>query len=139
MAVRGPATALGGAVDVILRDGGTLRLRPPGTDDADALLAFFAALSDRSRYLRFHGARRVGRDLVDPVLDPDWTETGALVGTLDDRIVALASYARLRDPEAAELGFAVADEEQGRGIGMRLVEQLAGRASAAGIMRFVAR
>ena len=123
---------------MILRDGGTLRLRPPATDDAEALLAFYAGLSDRSRYLRFHGARRVGRDLVDPVLDPDWAETGALVGTLDDRIVALASYARLRNPEVAELGFAVTDEEQGRGIGTRLVEQLAARASAAGIVRFVA-
>jgi acetyl coenzyme A synthetase (ADP forming)-like protein len=128
----------GGAIDVILRDGGTLRLRPPAADDADALLAFYESLSDRSRYLRFHGARRVERDLVDPVLDPDWADTGALVGTLDDRIVALASYARLRDPEAAEIGFAVADEEQGRGIGTRLVEQLAARASAAGIVRFVA-
>ncbi|HST18052.1 MAG TPA: GNAT family N-acetyltransferase [Gaiellaceae bacterium] len=136
MAVRD--AKLGGAIDVILRDGGTLRLRPPGADDADALLAFYAGLSDRSRYLRFHGARRVERDLVEPVLDPDWVDTGALVGTLDDRIVALASYARLRDPEAAELGFAVADEEQGRGIGTRLVEQLAARASAAGVVRFVA-
>jgi acetyl coenzyme A synthetase (ADP forming)-like protein len=138
VAVREPASALGGAVDVILRDGGTLRLRPPGAGDVDGLLAFFAGLSDRSRYLRFHGTRRVGRDLVDPVVDPDWSETGSLVGTLDDRIVALASYARLRDPEAAELGFAVADEEQGRGIGTRLVEQLAARASAAGVVRFVA-
>ena len=32
-------------VDVILRDGSTLRLRPPERDDADALVDFFAALS----------------------------------------------------------------------------------------------
>ena len=43
------------ATDVILRDGSTLRLRPPLTEDADAMLQFFESLSDRSRYLRFHG------------------------------------------------------------------------------------
>ena len=36
-------------VDVILRDGRTLRLRPPGRDDADSLLEFFGSLSERSR------------------------------------------------------------------------------------------
>jgi len=133
-----PAEDLGGAVDVILRDGGTLRLRPPTAEDADALVAFFAGLSSRSLYLRFHGIRRVDRTLVEPFLDPDWHETGALVGTLDDRIVALASWARLRDPASAELAFAVSDDEQGRGIGTRLLEQLARRAGAAGVARFVA-
>jgi acetyl coenzyme A synthetase (ADP forming)-like protein len=126
------------AVDVILRDGGTLRLRPPGAEDADELVAFFSHLSERSLYLRFHGVLRPDARLVEPFLDPDWVERGALVGTLDDRIVALASYARLRDPATAEIAFAVADEEQGRGIGTRLLEQLAARAAEAGIAGFVA-
>jgi acetyl coenzyme A synthetase (ADP forming)-like protein len=80
----------------------------------------------------------VDRRIVEPFLDPDWSERGSLVGTLEDRIVALASYARLRDPSTAELAFAVADEEQRRGIGTRLLEQLAARAGEAGIERFVA-
>jgi acetate---CoA ligase (ADP-forming) len=131
------------AVDVILRDGGTLRLRPPLAADADALVAFFGELSERSRYLRFHGARRVDRNLAEPVLDPDWIDRGALLGTLvqesgGERVVAVANYARLRDPDAAEIAFAVADEQQGRGIGTRLLERLAARAAAAGISRFVA-
>src|SRR5947208_7101689 len=45
---------------------------------------------------------------------------------------------RLRDESSAEVAFAVADELQGRGIGTRLLEQLASRAAAAGIERFVA-
>jgi acetyl coenzyme A synthetase (ADP forming)-like protein len=130
------------AVDVILRDGTTLRLRAPASDDADALVAFFAGLSERSRYLRFHGLRHVDRALVEPFLDPDWAERGALVGMLarDDgeRIVALGNYVRLRDPAAAEAAFAVADELQGRGVGTRLLEQLAARAATVGIDRFVA-
>jgi acetyl coenzyme A synthetase (ADP forming)-like protein len=128
--------------DVILRDGGTLRLRPPQEDDRERLLAFFTGLSSRSLYLRFHGVPRVDDRLVEPVLAPEWTERGALLGSVvadgEERVVALANYVRLRDPLSAEVAFAVADEFQGRGIGTRLLEQLAARASAHGIERFVA-
>ena len=129
-------------VDVILRDGGTLRLRPPRSEDAGALLGFFSALSERSFYLRFHGSPTVRESLVEPFLEPDWVAQGALVGTLaggdGEHIVALASYARLRDPTTAEVAFTVADDQQGRGIGTRMLEQLAERAAAVGIERFVA-
>ena len=130
------------AVDVILRDGATLRLRPPVAADGPALIAFFSALSETSRYLRFNGARKVDASLVDPVLEPDWAERGALVATLADeegeRIVALGNYVRLRDPAVAESAFVVADELQGHGLGTRLLEQLAARAAGTGIERFVA-
>ncbi|HUP31889.1 MAG TPA: GNAT family N-acetyltransferase [Gaiellaceae bacterium] len=136
------ATAAGDSVDVILRDGGTLRLRPPGRDDGDALLDFFRALSQQSLRRRFHGLPNVRPELVEPLLEPDWTERGALLGTLADeegeRVVAVANYVRLRDPAVAESAFAVADVEQGRGIGTRLLERLAARAAAVGIARFVA-
>jgi len=130
-------------VDVILRDGSTLRLRAPTRDDEGALIAFFERLSDHSRYLRFHGARRVDATLVEYFLDPNWADRGALIGALTDaegneRIVALAEYARLRDPVAAEVAFTVAEELQGRGAGTRLLEQLAFRAAEVGIERFVA-
>jgi acetyl coenzyme A synthetase (ADP forming)-like protein len=124
--------------DVILRDGSTLRLRAPVAEDADALLEFFGALSDESRYLRFHGFAAVGPKLVEPVLEPDWQERGALLGSLDGRVVALANWVRLRDPSAAEVAFTVADGYQRRGIGTRLLERLAQRAAAAGIEEFVA-
>jgi acetyl coenzyme A synthetase (ADP forming)-like protein len=125
-------------IDVVLRDGTTLRLRPPAASDADAILDFFRRLSPRSLYRRFHGTPRVERALVDPVLDPDWQERGALIGELEGRVVGLANYVRLRDPTAAESAFAVEDELQGRGLGTRLLEQLAARAAAEGIECFVA-
>src|SRR3954471_18177596 len=127
-----------GAVDVILRDGGTLRLRPPAAADADAVLRFLEELSERSAYLRFHGIRRLDRAVVESLLEPDWVDTGSLAGGLGDRVVGLANYVRLRDPVAAEVAFVVADDEQGRGIGTRLLEQLATRAAETGISRFVA-
>ena len=134
--------AMDTAVDVILRDGSTLRLRPPASDDGDALVRFFAELSDQSLYLRFHGHPSVDARLVAQDLEPDWVERGALLGAVaaDDgeRVVALASYVRLRERDVAEVAFAVADSYQGRGIGTRLLEQLAARAAEHGIVRFVA-
>ncbi|HYA08866.1 MAG TPA: GNAT family N-acetyltransferase, partial [Gaiellaceae bacterium] len=124
--------------DVILRDGSTLRLRAPLGSDADALLDFFERLSDHSRYLRFHGFPAVGPKLVEPFLDPDWDERGALIGCFEGRVVALANYARLRDRRAAEVAFTVDDAYQRRGIGTRLLERLAALAAEAGIEQFVA-
>jgi acetyl coenzyme A synthetase (ADP forming)-like protein len=126
------------ATDVILRDGSTLRLRAPAAEDADALLEFFANLSEHSRYLRFHGFPALGPKLVAPLVAPDWQERGALLGSLDGRIVAVANWVRLRDPRAAEVAFAVGDDVQRRGIGTRLLEQLADRAAGVGIEEFVA-
>jgi acetate---CoA ligase (ADP-forming) len=136
-------TALGsGPVDVILRDGRSLRLRPPRREDADALLAFFSGLSPRSLYLRFHGMPSIRPELVERLLEPDWTERGALLGTFaedgEEHVVGVASYERLRDPTVAEAAFSVADEYQRHGIGTRLLEQLARRAAEAGIASFVA-
>jgi acetate---CoA ligase (ADP-forming) len=128
--------------DVILRDGSTLRLRPPRAGDAQAVLDFFGALSQQSVYWRFHGFPSLTPATVEPFLEPDWEERGSLVGALSDggaeRIVALASFVRLRDPDSAEVAFTVADELQGRGVGTRLLEQLAESAADAGISTFVA-
>ncbi len=91
---------------------------------------------------RFHGGAGAPSWLVHTALDPDWETRGALVGAYsadgDERIVALATFERLRDPDTAEVAFAVADDFQGRGVGTRLLEQLAALAARAGIERFVA-
>jgi acetyl coenzyme A synthetase (ADP forming)-like protein len=115
-----------------------MRFRPPGKADAEALLGFFRGLSDRSLYLRFHGHPTVDERLVLPVLEPDWSERGALLGTSDERVVALASYVRLREARTAEVAFAVGDDFQGRGIATRLLERLAALAGSVGIEEFVA-
>ena len=130
----GSAEAEIGVRDVVLRDGTTLRLRPPGRADQEQLVEFLKRLSPDSRYMRFHGTVSIGPRTVEPMLEPDWVERGALVGEgAGGRIVALGSYARLREPAVAEVAFAVADELQGRGVGTRLLEQLAEIAGEVGI------
>ncbi len=127
------------AEDVILRDGSTLRLRPPTESDAQAVVDFFAALSPESRYLRFHGTTDVDARAAESFLHTDWDERGSLLGELaGEGVVALATFVRLRDPHRAEVAFAVADRLQGRGIGTRLLERLAAHAARAGIEEFVA-
>lgn len=124
--------------DVILRDGSTLRLRGPLESDTEGMLDFFGRLSEQSLYLRFHGFPALGPKLVEPFVDPDWDERGALLGCLEGRVVALANWARLRDRRAAEVAFTVDDAYQRRGVGTRLLERLAALAAEAGIEEFVA-
>jgi acyl-CoA synthetase (NDP forming)/RimJ/RimL family protein N-acetyltransferase len=121
--------------DVLLRDGSTLRLQAPMPADFDDIKAFYDGLSPDSRYLRFHGYGR-----TDAVARADAEASGvdrlALIGRHDGRVVAAAGYDGLREPGVAEVAFAVADDDQGRGIGMRMVEQLAAIAADRGIHRF---
>jgi acetyl coenzyme A synthetase (ADP forming)-like protein len=130
------------AVDVILRDGSTMRLRAPVRDDAAAIVEFFAGLSVHSRFLRFHGLAAAGERFARTLVEPDWEEKGSFVGVMgeadEERIVALGNYVRLRDRHTAEAAFAVADDYQRNGVGTRLLEQLAARASEHGIEAFVA-
>jgi len=129
--------------DVVLRDGSTLRLRPTGPADEQALLDFFERLSPESRYLRFQGAVRVDAHLIASFLRSDGDESLSLIGELTDadgavHVIGLGTWIRLRDPSRAEVAFVVADEFQHRGIASRLLERLAVHARDAGIDRFVA-
>ena len=121
--------------DVLLRDGSTLRLQAPTPADFGDIKAFYDGLSPESRYMRFHGFGR-----TDTVARADAEATGvdrfALIGRHDGRVVAVASYDGLREPGVAEVAFAVADHEQRRGIGTRMLEQLAEIAAERGIHRF---
>lgn len=118
----------------LLRDGRQALIRPVRPDDRPAIASFFAGLSLESRALRFHsGGARMDDEAIDHA-----TAGHALVAEIGGRIVALASYVRLRAPERAEMAIAVDDAEQGRGIGTALFERLSRDARDEGINRFLA-
>jgi len=123
--------------DMVLRDGSTLALRRARGDDLDAVAMFFAGLSVQSRHDRFLGTPHLDQAAVAQLLPLTSTDGEALVGECLGRIVAFAAYqVAAGHPDRAEVSFAIADAFQGRGIGMRLLEQLAGLASARGVRTF---
>ncbi len=125
--------------DVVVADGGTVHLRPIRPSDADAIVAFHAGLSTRTRYLRYFSAypRIPERDLRR-FTTVDHAGRVALVAELAGEIVAVGRYERLDVTDEAEVAFVVADAHQGRGIGSVLLEHLGAAARERGIKRFQA-
>jgi acetyl coenzyme A synthetase (ADP forming)-like protein len=114
------------ACDVVLRDGSTLRLRPIEPGDAPKLLAMYERLSDESRYYRFFAAPRVDLERATRFATVDYVSEFALVGESAGRIVGVARFiVDPAHPDRAEVAFEIADAVQGRGIGTRMLEQLA--------------
>jgi RimJ/RimL family protein N-acetyltransferase len=126
----------------MLRTGDRVLIRPIEPSDKTLLLDGLHRLSPESRYRRFLspvdelGARQL-RYLTEVdhhahealvALDP---KTGAIVGVA--RFVCLPA-----DPTVAELGIAVVDDWQGRGLGTELLDELAARAREEGVRRFSA-
>ena len=125
--------------DVILRDGGTVHVRPASAADVPAVTAFFDGLSEHSTYLRFFSLRRMTEDDVAKVVDVDQDDHVVLLAELGDDVVALAQYDRHEPGGAtAEVAFVVAEDEQGRGLGSLLLEHVAAAARERGVHRFTA-
>lgn len=128
-------------VDVGLRDGSTVRIRPTLPTDLQAVFDFFAGLSDESLTKRFHGMHRPTIKELKPFVDIDYHRYFSLVAETtvgaEARIIALASYIRTGEKQA-EMAIAVADDFQGRGVGSILLEHLCEAAAEDGIAVFLA-
>ena len=126
--------------DVVLRDGTTVHVRPVGPQDAGAVRAFLAGLSEESRYLRFFGYPDL-EQAVRWAVDCDGVRRFGLVAVagVAGQVIAHGAWQRERDhPERAEVAMAIADAWQGRGLGTILLGQLAEAAERAGVTQFVA-
>jgi len=110
-----------------------ITIRPLRNGEKSAVQAVFDRLGPRSRLLRFGGAKNVLLPSDLDVLARVDANHHALVALVDDEPIGIARL--VRDGDAAEVAFAVADDWQGRGIGSALVDRLAADARAAGIRR----
>lgn len=122
--------------DVVLADGGTARIRPSRVDDEDALLRLYERLSDDSIYLRFFSpVPRPTAVQLERLTSVDYVDHMVMVAQIGTDIVAVARYDRIA-PTEAEVAFAVADDQQRRGLATLLLEHLATVARAQGIATF---
>jgi acetyl coenzyme A synthetase (ADP forming)-like protein len=133
-----PGYPAGDAVDVALRDGSCIRLRPVADADRSAIRAFYEELSSDSVCFRFFGMPDLDW-AADWSVDVDYADRYALVATAghDHAIVAHGAYIRI-DAGRAEVAFVVADEWQGRGIATIMLAHLAAVAEQHGIPVFTA-
>ena len=123
--------------DVVVADGGVVRLRALLDDDAPQLLDLARRLSDDSVRKRFFRPWRPTTDAeLEPFLHLDYRHRFALVAELDSTIVAVGRYAWEAERDSAEVAFVVEDRHQLRGIGTVLLEHLAAIARSNDIHRF---
>ncbi|HEY0903151.1 MAG TPA: GNAT family N-acetyltransferase [Marmoricola sp.] len=124
--------------DVVLRDGRTAHIRPIMPEDSEGLVAFYAEVSDQSKYFRFFAPMPHLSDKdVHRFTHVDHRDRVAFVLTVAEKILAVAHY-ELIEPGEAEVAFLVQDAHQGRGIGQLLLEHLAQAARERSVHRFVA-
>ena len=111
----------------MLRDGSTLRLRPVRPDDGGRLQDLHERLSRESLYFRFFSVPAGHAPEVARLLRADYDNEFVLVAESGGRLSAVASYTRdPATPGRAQVAFTIADALQGRGIGTRMLETLAG-------------
>ncbi|WP_405632049.1 GNAT family N-acetyltransferase [Streptomyces sp. NBC_01174] len=133
--------------DVVLRDGGTARIRPITTDDAERLVSFYEQVSDESKYYRFFAPypRLSARD-VHRFTHHDYVDRVGLAVTIGGEFIATVRYDRIdgqgrpasAPADEAEVAFLVQDAHQGRGVASALLEHIAAVARERGIRRFAA-
>jgi acetyl coenzyme A synthetase (ADP forming)-like protein len=128
----------GQSVNVALRDGSTVHVRPVRREDRDAIAAFLQTMTADSLYFRAFGTPNIQR-LSDWSVDVDYADRYGLVATTgpEQSIVAHAAYVRT-SARRAEVAFEVADQLHGQGIGTLLLGHLAGVAAQHGITKLTA-
>ncbi|WP_328906275.1 GNAT family N-acetyltransferase [Streptomyces sp. NBC_00234] len=133
--------------DVVLRDGGTARIRPITTDDAERLVSFYEQVSDESKYYRFFAPYpRLSAKDVHRFTHHDYVDRVGLAVTTGGEFIATVRYDRIdargrpatAPADEAEVAFLVQDAHQGRGVASALLEHIAAVARERGIRRFAA-
>jgi acetyl coenzyme A synthetase (ADP forming)-like protein len=125
--------------DVVLRTGRTMHIRPVRPEDRERLIDFYERLSPESLHARFFAALRPEIAAASSPVNVDYDREFGAVAEIGGEIEGVAHYFAFRkDPEAAEVAFAISDAAQGCGAGTKLLETLVVAAREHGIERFEA-
>ena len=122
-------------LNVALRDGTSIKIRPILPSDADGLQAMLGRMSRKTVYHRFFQVKeRLEPEELEAFTRLDYLDRMALIALRHDQIIGVGRYWRDPDnPELADVAFAVIDAEQGKGIASRLVRLLTDYARRIGI------
>jgi GNAT superfamily N-acetyltransferase len=116
----------------------TVALRRLLPGERAPVLTVFAGLSERSRRLRFLGAKpRLPERDVEALVDVGCCGREAVVALEQGsgRPIGIARFVRDGHAPEAEVAFEVVDAWQGDGVGRRLATELASLARSQGILR----
>jgi acyl-CoA synthetase (NDP forming)/RimJ/RimL family protein N-acetyltransferase len=135
----GGAVSSAGALDstLVLRDGSTVAVRPIQAHDEAALAGFYGKLSLESQAFRFFTNPTDVRDIAKRLAISDFESQFGLAAIAGNELVGHAVYV-VTAGTRAEIGLAIADAYQGRGLGILLLGRLAEAAAHAGIEVFTA-
>jgi len=122
---------------LVLKDGSTVAVRPVEALDEAALASFYGGLSPASLAFRFFAAPQDVAEVAKRLVIANYESQFGLVASSGNLIVAHAVYI-VTGGRRAEMGIAIADEFQGRGLGLLMFAQLADAAARGGIEVFEA-
>lgn len=125
-------------LDIVLRNGQVAHVRPIRPSDGELLVDFFERLGPESRYFRFFRVKRtLTPEEVRHFTTVDYERRMALIVVHEGRMAAVGRYdVSEENPRVAEVAFAVADDQQGLGLGTELLQLLTAYARSKGIGGF---
>jgi acyl-CoA hydrolase/GNAT superfamily N-acetyltransferase len=118
-------------------------LRPVRISDEPLLKDFFYSLSDNSLYRRFISMRKdMPHERLQEFVVIDYTQQMVILAVISlgerDVIVGVGQYSIIQTTHTAEVGFAVRDDYQNKGIGKELLSYLTYLAKRQGLLGFYA-
>ena len=127
------------SINVALRDGRSVTIRPIREDDAAGMQSAMARLSDEARYTRFMAPlKSLSPAMLERAVHPVASRDLALVAVAGDGADALivggARYIGAED-DGCEFAVTITDDWQGAGLASRLMRTLIEEARTRGLKR----
>lgn len=128
---------------VQLKDHRDVFIRPIRPSDEPMMKEMFYSFSERTRYLRFHGAMKsFPHTRLQVFCNVDYVQEMTLICVSgqanDEEVVAVGCYIHDQGNNTAEVAFSVRDDWQNKGLGTHLFRKLVDIARERGIETFFA-
>jgi acyl-CoA hydrolase/ribosomal protein S18 acetylase RimI-like enzyme len=125
------------------RSGLEILLRPVKISDEPPLKDFFYSLSDNSLYRRFISVRKdMPHERLQEFVIIDYTQQMVVLAVIPqgekEIVVGMGQYSIIETTHTAEVGFAVRDDYQNKGIGSEMLSYLTYLAKRQGLLGFYA-